>query len=194
MRPQPVLALALLLAACGVKTKKTTYVDPDAYGAVEGTGLEARDLRAVADSMARELLASPSIQSFDGAPRIAVLPLKNRSRFLIDQELLSTLVTDKVIQNAAGKVAVLNRDLVKEIVAEREAKRAGDVDASGFRAMAGADFFLSGEVRGLSSSTNEAQSDYVVIRFQLTDAESGVVTWSNSFEMKKEGSWGVMYQ
>jgi PBP1b-binding outer membrane lipoprotein LpoB len=194
MRSLALSALALLVAGCGVKTKKTTYVDPDAYGAVEGTGLEARDLRAVADSMAREMLASASIQSFDGAPRIAVLPLKNRSRFLIDSELLSTLVTDKLIQNAAGKVAVLNRDLVDEIVAEREAKRAGDVDASGFRAMAGADFFLSGELRGLSSSTNEAQSDYVVIRFQLTDAESGVATWSNSFEMKKEGSWGVMYQ
>jgi len=34
----------------------------------------------------------------------------------------------------------------------------------------------------------------VVIRFQLTNAESSVVSWSNRYEMKKEGSWGVMYQ
>ena len=71
---------------------------------------------------------------------------------------------------------------------------AGAVDAQGFKAMAGADFFLTGEVRGLSASTDEAQSDYVLIRFQLTDAESGIVSWSSSYEMKKEGSWGVMYQ
>ena len=73
-------------------------------------------------------------------------------------------------------------------------KRSGQVDSSQLKAMAGADLFLQGEVRSLSASTADAQSDYVVIRFQLTDAESGIVTWSNSYEMKKEGSWGVMYQ
>ena len=62
------------------------------------------------------------------------------------------------------------------------------------KAMAGADYFLEGEIQSLSASTSEAQSDYVVIRFQLTDAETGIVGWSSSFQMKKEGSWGVMYQ
>lgn len=188
------LGLMLGLAGCGVKSKKTTYVDPDAYGAVEGTGLEARDVRGVSRQMAEELLVSPVLAAFDGVPRVAVLPVKNRSRFLVDQEIFTTLITDLLIQNAAGKVAVLNRDIVDQIVAERELKRTGQVDSSGFKAMAGADFFLEGEVRSLSASNAEAQSDYVVIRFQLTDAETGIVGWSNSYEMKKEGSWGVMYQ
>lgn len=195
MRLKHLAAVALLATGCATKTKRTTYVDPDAYGAVEGTGLEARDVRAVADQMARELLTSPAIQGFEGgAPRIALLKVKNRSRFLIDQDILTTLITDKLVSNAAGKVAMLDRALVEEIQAERDAKRAGNVDAQGFKAMAGADFFLTGEVRGLSASTDEALSDYVLIRFQLTDAESGIVSWSSSYEMKKEGSWGVMYQ
>ena len=188
------LPLVLGLGGCGVKTKKTTYVDPDAYGAVEGTGLEARDVRAVSRQMAEELLVSSAVQGFEGAPRIAVLPVKNRSRFLIDQEIFTTLITDLLIQNASGKLAVLNRDIVDQIVAEREMKRQGQVDSSGFKALAGADYFLEGEVRSLSASNADTQSDYVVIRFQLTDAETGIVSWSNSYEMKKEGSWGVMYQ
>ena len=188
------LGMALGLAGCGVKSKKTTYVDPDAYGAVEGTGLEARDVRAVARQMSEELLVSPVLASFNGVPRVAVLPVKNRSRFLVDQEIFTTIITDLLIQNASGKLAVLNRDIVYQIVAEREMKRTGQVDSSGFKAMAGADYFLEGEVRSLSASTSDAQSDYVVIRFQLTDAETGIVGWSNSYEMKKEGSWGVMYQ
>jgi len=190
-----ILAAALLLVGCATRTKRTTYVDPDAHGAVEGTGLEARDIRAVADQMARELLGSPAIQGFEGgAPRVALLKVKNRSRFLIDQDILTTLITDKLVSNAGGRVAMLDRALVDEIQAERDAKRSGNVDAQGFKAMAGADFFLTGEVRGLSASTDAVQSDYVVIRFQLTDAESGIVSWSSSYEMKKEGSWGVMYQ
>lgn len=194
MRMTPIAALTLLVMGCATRTKRTTYVDPDAYGAVEGTGLEARDVRAVADQMAREMLGSPVIQGFEGTPRVALLKVKNRSRFLIDQDILTTLITDKLVSNAAGKVAMLDRALVEEIQAERDAKRSGNIDAQGFKAMAGADFFLTGEVRGLSASTDEAQSDYVLIRFQLTDAESGIVSWSSSYEMKKEGSWGVMYQ
>lgn len=189
-----VLVLLTLVVGCGVKTKKTTYVDPDAYGSVEGTGIEARDVRAVATQMATELMGSPAISGFEGAPRIAVLPVKNRSRFLVDQEIFTTLITDLLIQNSAGKLAVLNREIVDQIMNEREMKRAGQVDSAGLKAMAGADFFLEGEVRSLSASTADAQSDYVVIRFQMTDAESGIVSWSNSYEMKKEGSWGVMYQ
>lgn len=186
---------ALLSAGCAVKTRDTTYVDPDAYGAVEGTGIEARDVRTVASQMAGELLSSPTLQSATvSVPRVAVLPVKNRSRFLIDQEIFTTLITDLLIQNAAGQLAVLNRDIVDEILAEREMKRNGEVDAGQLTQMAGADFFLQGEVRSLSASSAEAQSDYVVIRFQMTNAETGIVVWSNSYEMKKEGSWGVMYQ
>jgi len=190
----PLSLLALFTVACGVKTKKTVYVDPDAYGAVEGTGIEARDVRAVVQEMARELLSADAVNGFQGVPRLAIEPVKNRSRFLIDQDIFNTLLTDLLIQNASGKLAVLNREIVDQIMAERELKRSGVADASKTTALAGADFFLTGEVKSLSASNGESQSDYVVIRFQLTDAESGIVYWSNSYEMKKEGSWGVMYQ
>ena len=77
----------------------------------------------------------------------------------------------------------------------REMKARGEVSDDGrIQALAGVDYFLEGEVRALSASTNKNQTDYVVIRFQLTDAETGIVGWSNSYEMKKEGKWGVMYQ
>jgi len=121
-------------------------------------------------------------------------PVNNRSRFLIDQDIFTTLITDLLVQNAAGKLAVLNREITEQILAERELKRSGQADASKLTAIAGADYFLTGEVRSLSSSDGQTQADYVVIRFQLTDAETGIVGWSNSYEMKKEGSWGVMYQ
>lgn len=193
------LAASLLLAApLGVGcNKRAKYIDPDALSKVEGTGIEARDIRTVADQMTLELLKSSALAEWKGerAPRIAVLPLENRSRFLIDQEILTTLITDQLIQGAKGKVSVVNRDQIKEIMAEREAKRTGQVDRVGaLKALAGVEYFLEGEIRSLSASNNKAQTDYVVVRFQLTDAESGVIGWSNSYEMKKEGGWGVMYQ
>ena len=187
-----VALMSLTLAACGPRRAKT--IDPDERGRVEGTGIEARDMRAAASQMVVELLASPSVTQASAPPRIAVLPVKNRSRFLIDQEILTTLFTDQLVQQGVGKVRVLNRAISEEIVREREAKRMGTLEGGAERAIAGADFFLEGDVRSLSASTGSHQSDYVVIRFQLTDAESTDVVWSSSYEVKKEGSWGVVYQ
>ena len=162
------MLLALVLA-CGVKTRDTTYTDPDAYGAVEGTGIEARDMRSVADQMSRELVGSAAIAAFEGTPRVRVAPVENETRFLVDGEIIASLITDALVNHAAGEIAVLNGD-------------------------APADFLLQGELRSLSASSNTAQSDYVLFRFQLTDLASSVVVWSSSYEMKKEGSWGVVYQ
>lgn len=185
------IVTAALLMGCRHRAK---YVDPDEVSKVEGTGLEARDLRAVADEMTKQLLGSPAIAQFQGVPRIAILPVENRTRFLIDQDILGTLISDQVINGAVGKIAVVNRDLMAQIQKERQMKRDGQVDSQGFAALAGVDLFLEGELRALSASDTRSQTDYVVVRFQLTSAETGIVSWSNSWEVKKEGGWSVLYQ
>ncbi len=191
----PILMLVgvALLGGC---SKKAKQIDPDEEARVEGTGIESRDVRATVAEMNTQLLSSAAITQFKGGvPRIAVLPVENRSRFLIDQDILSTLVTDGLVNGSGGKLAIVNRELTEQIVRERQMKASGQVDNVGAAsAMAGVEYFLEGEISSLSANTSRAQTDYVVIRFQLTDASSGIVAWSNSWEMKKEGSWGVMYQ
>jgi PBP1b-binding outer membrane lipoprotein LpoB len=188
------LALAVAMSVGGCK-HKAEYIDPDAESKVEGTGLESRDLRAVANQMAQELMSAPALTSAERPPRIAVLPIENRSRFLIDAGIITTLITDEVISTSAGKLAIVNRDLIDQILKEREMKAKGEVSDDGkLAALAGLDWFLEGSIESLSASTNKSQTDYVVVRFQLTNAETGIVSWSNRYEMKKEGSWGVMYQ
>lgn len=185
---------ALVLLGGTACRKKAKYIDPDAESKVEGTGIESRDVRAVVAEMTGDLLASGVLKG-DGPPRVAVTPVENRSRFLIDQDIFTTLITDQLIQHSKGQLAIVNRDLMDQILAERKMKARGEVSDDGkLNALAGVDFFLEGEVRALSASTNRAQTDYVVVRFQMTDAETGIIGWSNSYEMKKEGKWGVMYQ
>ncbi|MEQ1565019.1 MAG: CsgG/HfaB family protein [Myxococcota bacterium] len=186
------MILAALAVGC---THKAKYVDPDAESKVEGTGIESRDVRAVAGQMASDLLQAPVLSNTQTPPRIAVLDVENRSRFLIDAEIFSTLITDELISASAGRLAIVNRDLIDEIQKERSMKASGEVsDVGRLQALAGVDYFLEGTVESLSASTSDAQTDYVVVRFQLTNAETGIIGWSNRYEMKKEGSWGVMYQ
>ncbi|MEN0063078.1 MAG: CsgG/HfaB family protein [Myxococcota bacterium] len=186
------LVVALfVVAGCNRKAK---YVDPDGPSRVEGTGIESRDVRAVVAQMSEDIVQA--LGSGEGMPpRVAVLPVTNESRFLIDQEIFTTLITDELVSNAKGRLAIVNRERIDEIMAERAMKARGEVTDDGIiKGLAGVDYLLEGEVRSLSASTNRAQTDYVVIRFQLTDAESSIVSWSSRYEMKKEGSWGVLYQ
>jgi PBP1b-binding outer membrane lipoprotein LpoB len=187
------IALGLLIGMTGC-AHRAKYVDPDAVSKVEGTGLEARDLRAVAGEMTVQLLGSPAVAAHEGPARVAILPIENRTRFLIDPEIVGTLVSDQVINGGGGRIAVVNRDLLDEILAERERLRTGAVEGGPVGALAGVDFFLEGEMRGLAASDARNQSDYLVVRFQLTDVRSGIVSWSNSWEVKKEGGWSVLYQ
>ena len=188
--------LALLFAAAPLAacSKKATYIDPDARSSVEGSGLEARDVRAVVEQMSDELMTSQMVKDFDGVPRVAVLPMENRSRFLIDQDIFTSMITDELVMASNGRLAVVNRDLLDTILKEREMKRTGQVDSQGSKSLSGVEFFLQGEVRSLSASTSKKQTDYVIVHFTLTDAESSVVGWSNRYEMKKQGGWGVLYQ
>lgn len=188
----PISLVALALSAgC---TKKARYIDPDEESRVEGTGIESRDVRAVVAQMSSDLLENPVLDR-QPPPRLAVLPVDNRTRFLIDHDIFNTLITDELIRQGQGKLAVVNRDLIDQILQERKMKLEGTVsDQGGVQALAGVDWFLEGELRSLSASTARAQTDYVVVRFQLTNAESGIVAWSDSYEMKKEGSQGVLYQ
>jgi PBP1b-binding outer membrane lipoprotein LpoB len=186
------VAALVLAPAC---RKKAKYVDPDAESRVEGTGVESRDVRAVAAQMSGDLLQSPAMNNTQSVPRIAVLPIQNRSRFLFDAEIITTLITDELISTSAGRLAIVNRDLIDQILQERQMKSRGEVSDDGqLPALAGVDWFLEGTIESLSASTSNAQTDYVVNRFQLTNAETSVVAWSSRYEMKKECSLGVMYQ
>ncbi|MEM6930363.1 MAG: CsgG/HfaB family protein, partial [Myxococcota bacterium] len=190
----PVAAVLVALSVTGC-SRKAKYIDPDAPSKVEGTGIESRDVRAVVAQMTDAIIGSIGLAEASMPPRIAVLPVTNESRFIIDQEIFTTLITDELVQNAKGRLAIVNRDRIDEIMREREMKRRGEVTDDGLiKGLAGVDYLLEGEVRSLSASTRRNQTDYVVIRFQLTDAESSIVSWSSRYEMKKQGSWGVLYQ
>src|SRR5256712_10628549 len=84
------LTLGLFLTGCassGVKNPSgvpVTEMKADERGFVAGTGIESQDLVAVTDKIARSILNAPQIANAQGAPRVALQPVKNETRFPID--------------------------------------------------------------------------------------------------------------
>ena len=184
----------IVFCAIGCHSTKSTRISPDADDKLGGTGIDSADVRTVAQKMARSLLGVPAIANAQRPPRVALLPVRNRTRFRIDSDILTTKIRDEIMMHTQGKMIFLARTRVDEIMQEREAKRAGRTTASKLSKLSGADYFLTGELRSISKSNSKRVSDYIVYSFQLIDTETSDILWAQSYDVKKQGKWGTVYQ
>jgi PBP1b-binding outer membrane lipoprotein LpoB len=192
-----------LLAGCassGVRNPSgipVTRMEADEQGFVTGTGVESQDLVAVTDRMARSILSIPQIANAQGTPRIVLDPVVNDTRFPINKDLFLTRIRGQLNQKATGRVLFLARDRMGSLERERDLKQSGLVTSSSdpnvveFR---GADYFLTGQLQGLSSRTSAGISDYILYSFQLIDARTSDIIWEGQEEVKKQGLEDAAYR
>ena len=176
--------LIALLAGC-VTTSSSNRLHPDQEDSLGGTGINSPDVRTVAQQMARAIVVSPAVQNKQTPPRILILPVRNRTRFRIDTEIFTVIIRDIMIENAGDKVKFLDR-FSSELPGEKE----GDFE----KRLDGVNYYLKGELHSISKSSSAGISDWVVYSFQLIDKQSSDIVLSKSYETKKEGILGVIYQ
>lgn len=191
-----------LVAGCasGVKNPSgvpVTRLNPDEQGFVAGTGIESQDLVAVADKMARSILAIPQIANAPTPPVVVLDPVENKTRFPINKDMFLTRIRAQLNRQAAGKVVFLARDRMGTLEKERNLKREGAVTASSdprVQEFKGADYFLTGSLEGLSTRTRAGTSDYILYAFQLIDARTSAIVWEDMAEIKKQGLEDAAYR
>lgn len=190
--------LGLFLAACGPKTPPapaTAYVGADdATTASQGAGVESQDIKTISDKMSRSLLSWGGWSRVQGQPRIVVMQPKNVTRFRIDSALVSNSIMDALVKHSEGRFQIIDRSVWDEIQTERAMKEQGTVDGSMSGAMAGADYLLYSEMRGLTTSDGATEGNYVQVNFRMIDASTTGVVWTEQHDWKKEGSWDKVYQ
>jgi len=189
------LVLSLVLAAglsagCGASSRRLDPAKDDNMG---GTLIDSLDVMSVSDQAAAEiskaLLASPRNDLVVHFPTI-----KNESVQPINTALLSDRIRDRVFTATAPRVKFLAREQLDEIQKEREGKREGVFSGSERKQLIGANYLLTGRIKSLSKTYEGDRSDYFQLSFQLVDAEDSSIVWLNSWEFKKQGDSGVIYQ
>jgi PBP1b-binding outer membrane lipoprotein LpoB len=194
---------SLWLTGCvssGVKNPSgvpVTRLNPDEQGFVAGTGIESQDLVAVADKMARSILAIPQIANAPTPPVVVLDPVENKTRFPINKDIFLTRIRAQLNSRAQGKVIFLARDRMATLERERNLKREGAVTASAdpqVQEFKGADYFLTGTLEGLSTRTRAGTSDYILYAFQLIDARTSAIVWEDMAEVKKQGLEDAAYR
>jgi PBP1b-binding outer membrane lipoprotein LpoB len=169
----------------------------DEQGFVAGTGIESQDMVAVADKMARSMLALPAISHAATPPYIVLDPVENKTRFPINKDIFLTKIRTLLNQRAQGKVLFLARDRMAALEHERQMKQQGAVTASSdpnVQEFKGADYFLTGSLEGMSTHTAAGNSDYVLYAFHLIDSRSSVIVWEDSYDIKKQGLEDATYR
>jgi hypothetical protein len=174
-----------------------TELRPDERGTVAGTGIESQDMVAVTDKMARSILAIPQIARAQTPPSIVLDPVVNNTRFPINKDIFLTRLRTQLNSKALGQVSFLDREMMKTLERERDLKRSGQVTASADPntvEFAGADFFLTGKLDGMTTRTSQGTSDYVLYSFRLTDARTSRIVWEDVAEIKKQGLEDAAYR
>jgi PBP1b-binding outer membrane lipoprotein LpoB len=197
------IALAAFVSGCassGVKNPSgvpVTRMNADEQGFVAGTGVESQDLVAVTDKMARSILAIPQIANAPMPPKIVLDPVVNNTRFPINKDIFNTRIRTELNKKSLGKVTFLARDRMAALDKERNLKRTGEVTTTTdpkVQEFLGADYFLTGELQGLSTRTKAGTSDYILYAFQLIDVRTSAIVWEDSAEIKKQGLEDAAYR
>ena len=194
---------AALLTGCatsGVRNPSATGVTEmrgDEKGFVGGTGVESQDLIRVSDKIARGILSAPQIANAATPPVVVLDPVLNETRFPINKNIFLDRIQAQLISKAAGKVTFLARERMETLQRERDAKRAGSVTSSSdanVQEFKGADYFLTGKLSGLSTSSKNGVSDYILYTFQLIDARTSAIVWGGDDEIKKQAQSDAVYR
>lgn len=148
--------------------------------------IDGKFVRRMSDAMMRSLLNSKIMSESEKSPRIAVLRIRNRTRFPFDATIFSAKLRADLNSKATGRIIFLDRTRIRAIKSERSGKRGKRFSfAAGSlkKAISGADYFLAGDVRSLSSVSNVGhRSDYVHFDYYLVNAENTDIVWEDQYE------------
>jgi hypothetical protein len=178
-----------------------TYVDTHVQGPVSGVGVESQDIDAMADKMARDLLATPEIAGRSIAPRIVLdeSDFRNKGSQAFDKGMITDSLRVRLNRAAHGRLIFLDNEHLATVVRARELKRNGvtDVGTTGLtRAVAGADFKLVGSIHTLNLSNNNTgmRQRRTQVTFEMTDLESSALVWSSDYTFQKAAADDITYQ
>lgn len=180
-------AACVFFASCETIDQRIGVEAPDPVG---GAVLRSQDITAMANEMARDIIASRELESRDPQERIAIhiLSLRNDSSTDIDKEIVLTKIRTQLARGLGRRVKILDRsgEGIEAIRAERDAKRSGAVTSNPNMAgnLAGSDYVLKGTIKDRVLQGRDLKSVYYLVTFEMTDLETSELVWTNEYETK----------
>ena len=185
----PLLALILLLAACGGPQTgrvsgdgEVTYEDSQAEETVT-TQWSSTDMQTTAETMTQSLLASRWIAQAVEQPKIRLREVKNYTDEHIDTKSITDKIRIRLLRS--GMVRFLADDAnLDDVFAERELTETVTTRGEN-KLLADTDYIITGSVRSIRKRTKTVGDVFYQITLEMTDPQSGEIIWADEKEIRK---------
>lgn len=109
------IAIPFLSLGCVTPTiyqpSNTRILQPDQSDDMGGTFMESGDIRTVASRMTGSLLSTPEIANHTGLARIALAPVRNSTRFIVDKDIFMKRLRIEMNKVASGRVRFFSQGM-----------------------------------------------------------------------------------
>lgn len=116
------VSLLILISGCAtpqiVEPSHTKILQPDQDDDMGGSFMESGDIRTVASQMSASLLSSTALAQKDGIFRIALAPIRNNTRFIIDKDIFMKRLRLEMNKVADGKVRFFSQKTGQKVRSE----------------------------------------------------------------------------
>ena len=114
-----VVVCVLSLGGCATPDVKSLsgsrMLAPDQEDDIGGSFAESGDIRTVAVRMCGELLSTPEISTSPSLLRIAIAPIKNSTRYMIDKDIFMKRLRIEMNRHAGGKVRFFSQGVGQNV-------------------------------------------------------------------------------
>ena len=188
----------LLLASFGVATltgcASTSVLDPGEERHLDA-GYDFSDKQKIVDKLTESLLAARQATASATKPILIVYPITNETSEHISTSGISDDIRLKLIQSGAYRF--INEAQRGNIQKETAYQTAGHVDPSMQLTKGkqlGADYILSGTLRSIAKKEQrqirltKTKLIYYSLNLEMTDLNTGEITWADNVEIARESS------
>lgn len=180
-----------LLSACAATTRT---LDPDVEQHYDAS-YDFSDKKQIVNSLTESLLSSPAVPTETDKPIIIVYGIDNETTEHISTAGITDDIRLRLIQS--GEYRFINRKQRENLTAEADYQYAGFVAPEqrvNEGRQLGADYILSGTLRSIEKTQprqwrlNKRELIYYSMNLELTNLETGEISWADAVEIARESS------
>ncbi|MEK6772577.1 MAG: penicillin-binding protein activator LpoB [Bdellovibrionota bacterium] len=180
--------ILLTLVNCGPKAFVKGNYDQDVNreNLMNDSWSETDMQKAVAD-LVGNLVAHPTISVAKRPPVVMVTQLQNKTSEHIDTQNIMDMVRVELMRG--GKVAFIDKEARTDISDEYNYQNSGMVageSKKGPGGQTGADYIINGRLDSIVQEVGKDKTVYYKLVLNMTNLKSGVISWSDHKQIRKQ--------
>jgi len=204
LRTLPMTLGALFLVACTTappappapQTTYQTYLPPPTvvkYGDAQSietvtADFGSTDLQSIAETMARSMLQSKTIQNSRSAPTVTLAEIRNQTTEPINTWMVTEKIRTQLLKSGQVRFAISAKEMQSQVDELKRQNQTGMYRNDGTSKtgrMEGAKYRITGTISTIVKQNREMKDVFYNFNLNLVNNETGLIEWAEEKEIRK---------